>query len=712
MNNQWINNAWSFFSAVAMHAIVLLLLIGLWGINKAYAISGLTIQIPVISSPYLTISGLSFNAEWLINQKVELKAQIDSVHLSNVDQKIDNVSFECKHAAFDGNLFSCGSGKLILKHEFLGRQEIYISFKYVSASSKFESHITNISIFGGQQKIHLNADAHSWQASFNGDINVSSLKPVVARYAPELDLQTVEGIVKAEAKAEGDSSGKYQLDLEISSKDISIENSDSSSGIYQASLDTNLLLQGDSSILEYDLNTVLRKAFVYFTHEISETEQHFYSYEPAEPINIDILGSYGLNDGQLSVDSAVIKQTGVMDLDVEAQIGYGDKIDLQSIIINVSKLQPGKVLSQLEYPVIPFLEKEKLTLLGMLSGSLTAKSPLSKQPEISSMIGLTDVSYSYDGQALGINGLSGVINWNSMGDARPSTISWDDGNFQLIPFDNSVLNFRLGSNSLHIDKFRLPTLGGKVVVDSVSVQELGSNIKEYKYDLGVRVEDINLVELTTALEWPEMQGVINASFPRVTFENDVIELDGSAKLKLFDGEMMVSNLAIEEPLGIVPRMRGDLEIYKLDLEELSSTLQFGRITGKLNGYARDIQLEQWFPVAMDMSLYTPDDDDTKRRISQKAVDFISDVGGVGGSLSRTYLRFFEEFSYDKIGINLQLEDGVCNITGIEPTGDGYYIVKGSFIPRIDIVGYESQVSWIELVEKIKGAIESGPATLN
>ena len=681
-------------------------------VHKAHAISGLNIYIPKISSPFASINGVTLNAEWLINQNIELKANIDSIYIVEIKQSIEDVSFSCKQASFDGIVFDCRNGSLSFDNTQFGKQNLKISFTYNTATSSFKSNFTDIKLFGGKQNLNIEVKNNDWQALFNGDFNSSALKSVINKYAPELDIQSAEGTFKVDAKATWDNSGKYNSDIQITTTDISIENSDSRSGIYQTGIETRVLIYGDSSVLEYDFHSVFHNAFVYYMHEISETELHYYSYKAVEPIIIDIIGSYGMNDGQLSVDTAVIKQLGIMDLDIDAQIEYMDKIDLQEVTLNINKLNLNKMLSQLEYPVVSFLDKEKLSLSGMVSASLTAKSPLSKQPLISSSIELNDVNYSYNQQALGINGLSGIINWNSQSDARSSTISWRGGNFQLIPFDASVLNFRLGADSLNVEKFKLPTLGGKIIVDSVSVQELGTNIEEFEYDLGINVKEIDLAELTTALQWPQMEGVINASFPRVTFADNMIELGGSAILNLFNGNMTLSNIAIEDPLGIVPRMRGDLEIEKLDLEELSSTLQFGRITGKLNGYARDIQLEQWFPVAMDMSLYTPDDDDTKRRISQKAVDFISDVGGVGGSLSRTYLRFFEEFSYNKIGINILLKDGTCNITGIEPAGQGYYIVKGSFIPRIDIVGYESQVSWVDLVEKIKGAIKSGPAVTN
>jgi hypothetical protein len=64
------------------------------------------------------------------------------------------------------------------------------------------------------------------------------------------------------------------------------------------------------------------------------------------------------------------------------------------------------------------------------------------------------------------------------------------------------------------------------------------------------------------------------------------------------------------------------------------------------------------------------------------------------------MRFFDEFRYDQIGISCQLRDGVCLMSGIEPTSTGYYLVRGRGLPRIDIIGNAGRVDWRDLVARI------------
>jgi hypothetical protein len=81
------------------------------------------------------------------------------------------------------------------------------------------------------------------------------------------------------------------------------------------------------------------------------------------------------------------------------------------------------------------------------------------------------------------------------------------------------------------------------------------------------------------------------------------------------------------------------------------------------------------------------------------------------------MKFFEVFAYDRIGLRCLLENGVCAMSGAGPAkagpqGRGYYIVKGSGLPRIDVVGYRDTVSWARLVQQLTAITRSGSPTVN
>jgi hypothetical protein len=122
-------------------------------------------------------------------------------------------------------------------------------------------------------------------------------------------------------------------------------------------------------------------------------------------------------------------------------------------------------------------------------------------------------------------------------------------------------------------------------------------------------------------------------------------------------------------------------------------------------------MEAWKPVAFDAAFSTPPDDDSRHRISQRAVDNISNLGGAGmaGAVSRSFLRFLEDFPYQRLGIRCRLANGVCHMGGVAPAQSGYYLVQGRWLPpRLDVIGYASEVDWSSLLDRLKG-ITAGAA---
>ena len=82
---------------------------------------------------------------------------------------------------------------------------------------------------------------------------------------------------------------------------------------------------------------------------------------------------------------------------------------------------------------------------------------------------------------------------------------------------------------------------------------------------------------------------------------------------------------------------------------------------------------------------------------------ISALGGAGAAaaIQRSFLRFFEQFGYQRIGLTCKLANGVCEMGGIERAPQGYVIVKGGGIPAVSVIGYNRSVNWRELVERLQ-----------
>ena len=114
----------------------------------------------------------------------------------------------------------------------------------------------------------------------------------------------------------------------------------------------------------------------------------------------------------------------------------------------------------------------------------------------------------------------------------------------------------------------------------------------------------------------------------------------------------------------------------------------------------------WEAVAFDAWLGTDPDWDGRQRISQRAVQDISSIGGgggLGGGLQAQALKLFDDFGYRRIGLGCRLRGEVCTMSGLDSGGDSYTIVEGSGLPRLTVIGHRRLVDWPTLVERLQAA---------
>jgi hypothetical protein len=313
--------------------------------------------------------------------------------------------------------------------------------------------------------------------------------------------------------------------------------------------------------------------------------------------------------------------------------------------------------------------------------------------------------------------IDGALRWPGPGgkpsDAAPSSLRWRGASAYSIPFGGGSIEARLGGNDfLLLEPLRMPTMGGALLINRLSVSNLGE--ADASGLLDAELEPIQLGSLTAAFGWPAFSGSLSGKLPLLQYDGGVMTLGGTLGAQAFDGDIEFANLKLEQPFGLVPRLSGDLRLRQLDLELLTNTFSFGLIQGRLSGDVSGLEMVAWRPVAMDLHLYTPPGDESRRRISQRAVENLASVGGGGAAaaLSSGFMKFFDVFAYADIGIRCVLRDGACAMSGAGPAGrdqpgGGYFIVKGSGLPRIDVVGYRSQVSWPRLVRQLEQIMESG-----
>lgn len=343
----------------------------------------------------------------------------------------------------------------------------------------------------------------------------------------------------------------------------------------------------------------------------------------------------------------------------------------------------------------------------VLAGSATAALQLSEGELASMALTLVDVNAVDPHQRFIMAGLQGDLRWTAAKAPVTSRLRWQNG--ALYGIGLGAANFDFGSSDGEL-RLREPAsvtvLGGRMSLDDLRWQA-PSGTRGTRFQLGATLSGLDLASLSQRLGWPAFTGSLGGRIPAARYENGVLTLDGGLSMQLFGGSVALSQLVMERPFGVAPTLSADVAIEDLDLEPLTAAFEFGSITGSLDGRITGLRMVDWTPVAFDARLQTDPAWKGKRRISQRAVEDISKVGGAGlvAGLQTQVLKIFDDFGYARIGLACKLRDNVCAMDGVGSAGDGYTIVEGAGLPRIQVVGFRRQVDWPTLLDRLKAATE-------
>jgi hypothetical protein len=297
-----------------------------------------------------------------------------------------------------------------------------------------------------------------------------------------------------------------------------------------------------------------------------------------------------------------------------------------------------------------------------------------------------------------LTGISGSIPWRRAAPTQ-ATLSIESGSLSGVPMGRVKLPLRLDGFSVAASNFKIPLLDGGLSLDHFTARRTADKW-QWQFEGGVL--PISMEAMTKALDWPEMHGTLSGVIPQVRYDGSSVTVNGVLLFNVFDGAIVAKNLRLANAFGRVPRLSADLTMSGLDLGLLTSTFSFGSMTGRIDADVNDLELVNWRPVAFDAKL-SSSPGNYRRRISQRAVQSISALGGAGAAaaIQRGFLGFFKEFGYSQIGLSCRLQNGVCHMAGIEPKGDGYVIVQGGGIPAITVMGYNHDVNWNVLLARLK-----------
>jgi hypothetical protein len=298
--------------------------------------------------------------------------------------------------------------------------------------------------------------------------------------------------------------------------------------------------------------------------------------------------------------------------------------------------------------------------------------------------------------------LNGSLPWHRE-ELRVAKLQLAGGEVLRVPFGAFELPLETRGLRVRMRDVQIPVLDGRLAVNDFATS---GERDSWRWRFSGGISPISMEQLTTALGVPVMHGALSAVIPTVSYQRTTLKVDGALLFTVFDGTVTARNLTLEDPLGKVPRLTADVAMRNLDLDLLTRTYSFGNITGRIDAEVDALELVNWEAVHFDARVASSAGE-YPRRISQAAVQNISALGGAGAAaaIQRSFLRFFETFGYAALGWSCKLDLGVCRMGGIENVPQGYVIVKGGGIPAITVLGYNRNVGWRELLERLQRVTE-------
>jgi hypothetical protein len=679
----------------------------LWVPLAGHSVESLEGRIGAISGDDWRVSGLAFSLH-LDGSSVRGTVRIEALELPSAGLSFADVAIDCGRIALAAAEFACLAAEFTVDLPGVGRESFSGEARYERASGMTRFNLRNIPLAGGRAAVRGSATEAHVDLEFSGEsLELGGLAGIAERIASGPPGLSAGGTVNLNGslRIEDNVIAHGSMTAELMNAAVSNEAGTLVADAMHALID--LTAGSDGSLWQFavDVQADAGEAYVEPVYaNLGENTLTFSATGRTTDEFTDVeLSSFTFKQGLL------IEVTGDLSASMETE-SAGTTL---SGSIELGDSSADAIYSGLLQVLLAGTLAGDLEIAGTVAGKV-----LFEDNELTAVtLALRELSLDDKQGRFAVYGLDGNIHWpGAEGEAhgaKQSRLRWDNGSAYDIPLGPGELEARLGGDDFHLSTpLRVPTMGGALLLKQLVLNDFGT--ADASGLLDAELEPIELAQLTSAFGWPGFSGQLSGQLPLLQYDRGVVTVGGSLTASAFGGAMEFANLRLEEPLGLVPRLYGDLRLRRLDLEQLTDTFSFGLIQGRLSGDVTGLQMIAWRPVAMDLHLYTPPGDPARRRISQRAVENLASVGGGGAAaaLSSGFMKFFEEFSYESIGIRCVLRDGTCSMSGVGPAGEsefgqGYYIVKGSGLPRIDVVGYRHQVSWNALVRQLDAITASG-----
>jgi hypothetical protein len=627
----------------------------------AHAIDAIVLEVRELSIAGTPFEAASARLDLATDQpRLTLKAR--GVTLPEPAGKFSDLALLCERPVIAEPRFGCDAGRFTARGGPTGAVDMQIRAELRSDTGITTFSGKGLAVAGSQVSLDGRIDERGWQVkAVTGAARLSALRKFVAPwFALPADI-TGDGEVRLEGTLADRGAG---LIADLSAKLDAVDLTNEASTVVTDKMSANARLRmeprGKDSFLVVEMRGRGGQVLV----------NPVYFDFGANPLELEMRGT--LAGDILNMDSLRLVQARLLDMNGSGRVNLAGELPSLTGDFKLNHVEfPAAFASYVAIPLATSLIGDAKT-----SGSLSGDISIADNSVRLLRVKPVGLDFNANKGSLHMEGIDGEIFWAPAGgaDAQVSKLSWTSGGAYGLSGGASSIEFvAYGANFALTRPAKLPVFDGALAIDNFAMGNLGATDMEVSFK--GEVEPISMPLLAKAFGWPEFAGTLAASIPGVRLRNNVLTFDGNVESTVFGGRITGSNIRLQDPLGNFPQFFADVRARDLDLELVTRTFEVGTITGRLEADVLGLQLFAWTPQAFDARLATPKGDKSRHRISAKAVSSLSNVGGGGGgvvqALQSGVLKFFDDYSYDKLGIRCRLIGDVCEMSGIEPAPNGY-----------------------------------------
>ena len=682
---------------------ITLSLLGMLVTNLGFALEQIEIDIGGLVSQQDKIQKLSATLDLYHNNQLGFSMNSQSLSLSPPYDALKAITLGCQAIKVNKKIAICKDGYLTLTTPSNNPLNIPFELKLASDVNSGQFIMTAIPLTQEPSNFMLKWNKHLWK--IKPEINQLPLKPLTD-FLKATGILDIDGLLSLQGDVTATSNDFLDANIKLSGNNLSAQSKDATKAIAKLAISSSIQAETSGAIAQGQIEFKFSDGEIYL-----------------EPIYLPINNTPISGDTEffLDTDNKYIQLSGFT-FTHQTVIAFSGS--LQTTLEKTFPPDQGTINVQVynlatlfNYYMAPYLSTNSVKpMLSETRGLILSELEFVDKQLVDFKLTAADLStiYSFNNQDISINNANINLNWRPENCRDQSFVYWKSAVIRGVPLPETILRFKACGQQISFERnVTLPLLDGEMQFDHLDIKQLVNG--GFDLSFATEINNISLAALSEAFDLPPLAGQISASIPSVRLENGGLRMDSSIHINVFGGKIEIQQLQIDGMLGSYPILTTDIKVNNLDLGKLSKRFSFGNIEGKLNGTINGLRIENQKVIAFDAEFSTPANSLLPNSISQKAVENIASLGGSspGDILSRGVLKLFESFFYSRLGFSCKLRNNVCELKGVATAeNNGFYLIKGAFVPQINVIGYNRRVNWSELATRLKRISEQSSPVVN